>query len=504
MPFVSDTFTGTAGTALASHTGEVGATWTVHPSYANDAVLTDANRVRVNGTNVGYYASGVPATAEYDVSAVFRAIDSSVTTGIGTTGRMATAADTMYLLRPSAGVWQLFKAVSGAFTLLGSYSQALTVGVDYTVKLEIRDAAKKVYIDGVERISSADNAITGAGRAGLRGGNAATNTTGVHLDDFTATDAGGGGGGSLSLTSTVAIQSLVTSLCTRRLALTETAAGQSTLVSAATRTLGLQSTHAGQSAITSAGTRYLALSLSADGQSLLVSAGDVTAPGQLALSSFISGQSAIASAGTRSLALSSTVLGQSAVASSATRILTLVTTASGQTLVSSDGVVWKVLSQSISASSLVVSAATRQLALSGSITPVVLITSSATATGETVTTVDGLTSRRDIAFTIRGEEMTYHRHTGFTTDYAAMTKTPAFSDTTIAETLPAMISDEDVAMSNGRYQVGDWRVRVRHSDLPATPPSQYDRVTFGGSVYQIYRHQQSNDRYVWDLYVRAV
>lgn len=91
--------------------------------------------------------------------------------------------------------WRLFKRVAGSQTELGTaYSQVLSAGNDYVVKLEIRDATKKVYIDGVERISDSDNPITAAGKVGLYGFVPATNSTGMHWADFSAADPAGGGG----------------------------------------------------------------------------------------------------------------------------------------------------------------------------------------------------------------------------------------------------------------------------------------------------------------------
>jgi len=36
----------------------------------------------------------------------------------------------------------------------------------FNFKLELRDAAKKIYLDGVQKLTSADNAITQNGRGG--------------------------------------------------------------------------------------------------------------------------------------------------------------------------------------------------------------------------------------------------------------------------------------------------------------------------------------------------
>jgi len=196
--FVSDTFSGEVANApLEDHVGEVGATWTVHPSYTS-ALLVSSSTETLFASNstigTGYYASGIPAGPEYNVSADYQAVSvSAMAANPGIVGRMSTSGNTFYMLRYSApnSRWELFKAVSGTFTLLGSYSQTLTT-TTYNARLEITDATKKAYIDGVERISSINNEITEAGRAGTRWFISAISQTGIRIDNFVAEDIGGG------------------------------------------------------------------------------------------------------------------------------------------------------------------------------------------------------------------------------------------------------------------------------------------------------------------------
>lgn len=192
MAFLNDTFTDVGGTLLSAHTGEAGATWTKHSAASSNAQIA-GNRARVTsgGNAVGlYYASGTPATAEYDVQAlVYRASSSGTFSGIA--GRIDTASNTLYLARYNGTDWQLLKIVAGTVTTLATFAQALTVGQTYDVKLEIRDALKKVFVDGVEVISSTDNAITAAGRAGVRlADTTASDTTGTQIESITASDPG--------------------------------------------------------------------------------------------------------------------------------------------------------------------------------------------------------------------------------------------------------------------------------------------------------------------------
>lgn len=189
---VSDSFTDTTNTLLQSHTGELGATWTRHTSSAaNNLAISSGGRCRAafDSVTIIYYASGNPVTAEYDVQATFRPMTLVSGEAGGIAGRMSIAANTMYGARyiVASTQWQLFKVVGGTLTSLGLASATLTAATDYVVKLQIRNAAKKLFVDGVEILSSTDNAITSTGQAGFRVftvGNG--DTTGMHFDNFTA------------------------------------------------------------------------------------------------------------------------------------------------------------------------------------------------------------------------------------------------------------------------------------------------------------------------------
>lgn len=200
--FVTDTFTDASGTAITAHVGELGATWAYNTANAASFVISDANRCRPNSTGNGYaYASGTPASADYDVTAVVRKFSSVGTaTNIGLVARSSTGAATFYYAQYNDGAaqWQLGKLVSGGNTALGTgFSQALTLNTDYTLTLRVQGSSISLYVDGVLRVGPAtDSTITAAGRAGIKcGGNTTTasNTTGYHLDTFGVADIPGGG-----------------------------------------------------------------------------------------------------------------------------------------------------------------------------------------------------------------------------------------------------------------------------------------------------------------------
>lgn len=184
--FVSDTFTAANGTNITSRSGEVGATWTSNAPSAG-TFLIQSNRAYPSVVG-NVYASGTPATAEYTVECDYYI--ASATGSSGPAGRIAPGANTYYYAYHNSPTneWLLVKNVTGTLTTLGVWVSAVTTGQTYVVKLELLNAAKKVYINGVERISSADNGITAAGRAGMRSGSANTSTTGRHMTNFLAYD----------------------------------------------------------------------------------------------------------------------------------------------------------------------------------------------------------------------------------------------------------------------------------------------------------------------------
>jgi hypothetical protein len=190
----SDTMTGTAGVTLDSRSSGFGTTWTKHAISTGDAVLTPAGRVRKTGTNGGalYYATAVPASADYTVEAdIF--VASEVTNDIaGVVGRVSTGAQTFYVARyeQSTHQWWLHKVVNGTWSGLGSAAQTIAVSSTYRLALDMTGTNIRVLVDGVQVISVTDAGITSAGRGGVAMGYHATasttltDSTGYHIDNF--------------------------------------------------------------------------------------------------------------------------------------------------------------------------------------------------------------------------------------------------------------------------------------------------------------------------------
>lgn len=173
MADATDTFTEGADTLLTSHTSDSGHTWALQSgSSGNGNVLAATDNVKDNAGNApNIYSSVTPASAEYDVQ-----LD---TTGAGDcsgpSGRVETGTNTSYfaVYNNGASEWRLIERIAGVSTTLGTATIAggapdPASGV-VTVLLEIRTASKKVFLNGVERIShTATDDITAAGKPGIK------------------------------------------------------------------------------------------------------------------------------------------------------------------------------------------------------------------------------------------------------------------------------------------------------------------------------------------------
>ena len=202
----SDSFTDTSGVNLTAHTGELNATWTQTVISEQDGVVSNEGRARKNGDAVAVYISPATSGANYAVEADVHAKTLINNDAIGVLGRydnsITTGTGTWYLARylysTTAGnsQWQLYKDVNGTQTQLGTFAQTITAGTNYRVRLQMIGTAITLWVNGVQRVSATDNAVTAAGFPGMRlgsPGSAVTvnNTTGLHMDNYEVYDLGG-------------------------------------------------------------------------------------------------------------------------------------------------------------------------------------------------------------------------------------------------------------------------------------------------------------------------
>lgn len=206
---VEDNFTELSDTDLASHTpSPTGTGWTeeVNDTTASDFVVFEATDllgidVTQGSRQIIMTAQPDPTNNEYDVEVDLTIIDATGSDDPSILIGRLTASNTMYGgFSVNTGVGtdthKLFKIIAGSVTELASTTSNMSDGD--VMKLEIRDATKKLFKQGSELISSADNVITLAGKAGIAVGDVFVPGHDVSLewrwDNFKVTEVAADGG----------------------------------------------------------------------------------------------------------------------------------------------------------------------------------------------------------------------------------------------------------------------------------------------------------------------
>lgn len=194
-----DSFTGSSGTLLQSHTPDVGTSWSEIIDNGRDIRIgphpTNNIEVTSNGSNVGtlYQANATYNTADYDVSAdvLWSGGDSNYTR---TLAARIQDANNMYTLVYGANIFQLWKRTSGTWSLLASgssYPSGDTSSAPYigdNVRLRVQGNVISGFINNTEVVSTTDSDHTNAGVAGVGFGyvndSSDDSGTGVDTDNF--------------------------------------------------------------------------------------------------------------------------------------------------------------------------------------------------------------------------------------------------------------------------------------------------------------------------------
>lgn len=166
--FLNDTFTEVGTVLLQSHTPEVGGSWVRHPNFVTNANVETTFASGSSATlDSVYYNSVVPTSPDYYVEAIldFKTITAPLN---GVLGRVSSSASTYYQAYINGSTWTLDVVVNGTPTNLGTYVSAIVAGVPRTLRLVMSGTKIQVFLDGVERISAFNSAITTAGFAGIR------------------------------------------------------------------------------------------------------------------------------------------------------------------------------------------------------------------------------------------------------------------------------------------------------------------------------------------------
>jgi hypothetical protein len=199
-----DTFTEASTTAIDSHTPDTGTGWVIEIDGGADLPTAsgpdDALRV-TSGTNSDktiITSRPNPTSAEYDVQFTLTVLPSDADNPSWLVARYVDTSN--YYVAGSNGAAnaadkKIVKNVAGTKTELASGDSADTVGDVF--KFEVRNATKKLYRNGVELLSTSDNALTSAGSAGVAWGNVGTVATDdvsglTRIDDYSVNEVSSG------------------------------------------------------------------------------------------------------------------------------------------------------------------------------------------------------------------------------------------------------------------------------------------------------------------------
>lgn len=191
--YLSDTFTDSNGTALTSHTPDVGTGW-VNENQADGDIESDAVTNPTFG-NAWDLAIDVAAAADYQVSA-------DVICNGGTTNEA-------YLVIRNNGTdtggykggwngstaeWEIWRLAGGADVLLGSNaSNPLSDPSTVALVLSAVGSTITLSVDGTALVTEIDATSALAGQGGFRCGGVFSGW--LAFDNFVLQDVGGGGGG---------------------------------------------------------------------------------------------------------------------------------------------------------------------------------------------------------------------------------------------------------------------------------------------------------------------
>lgn len=176
---LQDTFTEGSNTSLPSHTPEVGGTWSVGSGTFTVYEATDS--VGADGREFAWNDASFSSADAY-TAITGRTGGTGATQQFGGCGRStafgrnnASANRYWFYIDGDGGVF-LQKEVAGSSSQLGSSSTiaSFSTTTDYLCRLEMNGDAITLDVDGVEKVSATDTAITVSGFAGLYNRNTTT------------------------------------------------------------------------------------------------------------------------------------------------------------------------------------------------------------------------------------------------------------------------------------------------------------------------------------------
>jgi hypothetical protein len=184
--FIEDSFTDTAGTMLTAHISDGGYAWTLLTPL-HELTITDKGEAKgtVTSERSLYQIGETIPTANYSVFGTLKSYEA--TDGdIGIAARIQDASNYYYMnySGTSGGQFAIIKIVAGVLTSLGTYASVLPPDTVASMEFRLSGTSLKGFVDGVERISVTDSAISAAGRAGVRAFGKPLTTDGNVLEYF--------------------------------------------------------------------------------------------------------------------------------------------------------------------------------------------------------------------------------------------------------------------------------------------------------------------------------
>lgn len=183
--FVFDSFTDTAATTATAHQPEAGGP--IFQAIGGNPTISSANRMRNGSGFQGEFAyKQIPIGPDCEVEASIYCASVSGEAAIFLRGQ-GSGLTGYYFLQYNGTNWQLV-IEGGNFATLGTFAQVLTPGQRYKIKLKAVGSTITVYVDNVQIIQVTDAQISQNGFVGVLLNGNTTDTTGLHLDYFSAID----------------------------------------------------------------------------------------------------------------------------------------------------------------------------------------------------------------------------------------------------------------------------------------------------------------------------
>lgn len=312
MTTFTDDFNRADSTNLGANWVEVSGDWSIISNQ-----LSSGNA----GGTVILRAAGAMATSDHSAQVT---ISTTAAVSHGVWARGNTTITQGYLWRNDGTSWNLFSVVGGSFTSIGSFAGAAANGD--IAKIQAAGSTIKGLVNGIERVSVTNTAVTTGTSVGLR----AESTNLLRFDDFTATDVTSGATGDAALAAIATLSATGTRATSSGAALTPTA----TLTATGLRTTAGNAALATTASLTASGIR------ATSGNTALAAVANLTADGTrttstgaaLATTATLTAGGAVTTSGDAALAVTAslTAAGQRTTSSDASLAATAVLSAQGQ------------------------------------------------------------------------------------------------------------------------------------------------------------------------------